>query len=189
MERMQAKVKGDNIIYCPHCGRNMIVPEELTSEKYLLHPDCGRLFRNPLINTEKKEVSVDSSIDANADSSKIMRGLLVCVVAVISLAVFGTGEPSCSSSQDDTVRNSGLDASVWQVERYIKNHLNDPDSYKSMEWSKVQKKGDVGYYVRHKYRAKNMFGGYVIHDQIFHLDADGKVIGVDNFSDYQELIQ
>ncbi len=43
MERMQAKVKGDNIIYCPHCGRNMIVPEELTSENIcfiLIVGDC-----------------------------------------------------------------------------------------------------------------------------------------------------
>lgn len=58
MERMQAKVKGDNIIYCPHCGRNMIVSEELTSEKYLLHPYCGRLFRNPLLMKEVKNIIV-----------------------------------------------------------------------------------------------------------------------------------
>jgi len=33
------------------------------------------------------------------------------------------------------------------------------------------------YWVRHKYRAKNSFGGYVIENKIFYLDEQGNVVG------------
>ena len=32
-----------------------------------------------------------------------------------------------------------------------------------------------GYYVRHKYRAKNSCGGYVIENKVFFLDSNGNV--------------
>lgn len=74
------------------------------------------------------------------------------------------------------VQNSGWDSSVHQVERYLKNALKDPDSYDGIEWSKVVPAG-TGYAVRHKYRARNSFGGMVIENQIFVLDAEGNVVG------------
>ena len=80
------------------------------------------------------------------------------------------------SDYDSEVRNSGLNSSVWQVERYLKNNLKDPDSYESIEWSAVNEmENGNGYYVRHKYRAKNSFGGYVIENKVFFLDSDGNV--------------
>jgi hypothetical protein len=48
---------------------------------------------------------------------------------------------------------------------------------KGMEWSPVTKTADGGYIVRHKYRAKNSFGGYVIEEKIFTLDSKGNVTG------------
>ena len=39
----------------------------------------------------------------------------------------------------EIVSNSGWDASVYQVERYLKDNLKDPKSYEAIEWSKVQK--------------------------------------------------
>lgn len=74
------------------------------------------------------------------------------------------------------VQNSGWDGSVYQVERYLENVLKDPDSYDGIEWSKVMPSGS-GYVVRHKYRARNSFGGMVIENRIFVLDADGNVVG------------
>lgn len=53
-------------------------------------------------------------------------------------------------------------------------------SYEGIEWGAVNKKDNGGYWVRHKYRAKNRFGGYVIENKVFHLDASGKVVGVDD---------
>ena len=76
------------------------------------------------------------------------------------------------------VKNSAWDGSVKQVKEYLKSYyLRDPDSYESIEWSEVKRKED-GYYVRHKYRAKNGFGGYVVANQLFHLDFSGNVVDV-----------
>lgn len=73
------------------------------------------------------------------------------------------------------IQNSAWDGSVWQVKDYIKKTLKDPKSYESIEWSNVVEKGNK-YQVRHKYRAKNSFGGYVIEEYVFTLDEDGNVI-------------
>ena len=75
------------------------------------------------------------------------------------------------------VKNSSLDGSVSQVVKYLKNNLKDPDSYESIEWGNVTET-DNGYIVRHKYRAKNSFGGYVIEHQIFHIDWQGNITSV-----------
>lgn len=89
-----------------------------------------------------------------------------------------TGSGIRYEMQQDIVFNSAWDNSVWQVEKYLKKNLKDPKSYEGIEWSKVVKTKTGGYMVRHKYRAKNSFGGYVISNQVFILDADGHVIQV-----------
>lgn len=78
------------------------------------------------------------------------------------------------------VKNSSLDGSVSQVVKYLKNNLKDPDSYESIEWGNVTET-DNGYIVRHKYRAKNSFGGYVIEHLIFHIDWQGNITSVSPF--------
>jgi hypothetical protein len=75
------------------------------------------------------------------------------------------------------VENSAWDGSVQQVKKYLKSTLKDPDSYESIEWSDVKETED-GYTVRHKYRAKNSLGGYVVENQIFYLDFQGNVTNV-----------
>lgn len=76
-----------------------------------------------------------------------------------------------------TVKNNKWNGGVKQVEDYLERTLRDPDSYESIEWSEVKQKDD-GYYVRHKYRAKNGFGGMVVTNQLFHLDFSGNVVDV-----------
>lgn len=76
-----------------------------------------------------------------------------------------------------TIENSAWDGSVFQVEKYLKKNLKDPDSYESIEWGKVVET-DNGYMVRHKYRAKNSFGGYTIDNNVFYLDFKGSVTNV-----------
>lgn len=75
------------------------------------------------------------------------------------------------------VKNNKWNGGVKQVEDYLECTLRAPDSYESIEWSEVKEKAD-GYYVRHKYRAKNGFGGYVVTNQLFHLDFSGNVVDV-----------
>lgn len=78
------------------------------------------------------------------------------------------------------VENSSWDASVCQVEQYLKKNLKDPKSYDSIEWSRVTKEND-NFRVRYKYRAKNSLGGYVLENQIFTLNSNGEVINVDDY--------
>jgi len=78
------------------------------------------------------------------------------------------------------VYNSSWDGSVWQVEHYLDRVLKDPDSFDAIEWSPVVEIG-YGYSVRCRYRAKNSFGGYVIEEKVFTMNAHGDVIGVEDW--------
>lgn len=107
---------------------------------------------------------------------------ILASTVVLGLFLFtATGSDDSSSSDSnanhEVVYNSSWDGSVRQVERYLKNNLKDPDSYQSIEWSKVVKQSDGSFMVRHKYRAKNSFGGYVVEEKIFTLDSSGNVTG------------
>lgn len=82
---------------------------------------------------------------------------------------------------DVDVKNSSWDGSVSQVKEYLKNNLSDNKSYESIDWSEVSETPN-GYMVRHKFRAKNGFGGYVIENKIFYLNKQGCVV---NTVDYQ----
>lgn len=73
------------------------------------------------------------------------------------------------------IQNSAWDGSVYQVKNYLKKNLKDPDSYEGIEWSNVVDNGNGTYTVRHKYRARNSFGGMVIENWIFELDENGNV--------------
>lgn len=101
--------------------------------------------------------------------------------AVLGLFLFtATGSDDSSESANsnhEVVYNSSWDGSVRQVEKYLKKNLKDPDSYQSIEWSPVVKNNDGTFMVRHKYRAKNSFGGYVVEEKIFMLDSSGNVTG------------
>lgn len=84
------------------------------------------------------------------------------------------------SGANTKVENSAWDGSVSQVKKYLRNTLKDPSSYKSIDWGNVVKTKN-GYMVRHKYRAKNSFGGYVVENNVFYLDISGNVINVAPF--------
>jgi len=75
----------------------------------------------------------------------------------------------------EAVVNSPWDGSVWQVERYLKKRLKDPESFEAVEWSQVAKTSSGAYKVRCVYRAKNSFGGYVVEQILVDLDRDGNV--------------
>jgi hypothetical protein len=74
------------------------------------------------------------------------------------------------------VENSPWDGSVYQVKNYLKKTLKDPDSYEGIEWSEVIKNNNGTYTVRHKFRARNSFGGMVVENYVFVLNETGEVI-------------
>lgn len=116
-------------------------------------------------------------------SSRLRHILSASCLIVFSVLGLGSGNSnsgsstSASTTPQEVVTNSSWDGSVRQVERYLKKNLKDPDSYEAIEWSKVVKNANGTFMVRCKYRAKNSFGGYVIENQIFVLDAQGNVTG------------
>ncbi len=69
---------------------------------------------------------------------------------------------------------------MYHVKENLKKSLKDPDSYESIEWSTVQKLDDGKFSVRHKYRAKNSFGGFSIENHIFTYDASGNILADTN---------
>jgi len=108
--------------------------------------------------------------------------LIVIAVIIGFYALITRNSGNSSTYNNDLVKNSSYDGSVYQVEDYLKDeYLKDPDSYQGIEWSKVQKDNSNSlykYYVRHKYRAKNGFGGYAVEEKIFYLDQSGNVVSV-----------
>ena len=63
---------------------------------------------------------------------------------------------------------------------YLRNNLSDWDSYKSISWSNFSNDGEE-YSILHKYKAKNMFGGYVTKVSRFYVNQDGVVTYVDEY--------
>ena len=124
--------------------------------------------------------SVNRSMFWEDHGNKII-GSIIGIVIVVLFIIFSGGEGSSSSSSK--VQNSPYDASVHQVKSYLKKTLKDPSSYEKIEWGPVvESSGNEGYkyVVRHKYRAKNSYGGYVVEHQIFYLDSQGNVLWFEN---------
>ena len=105
--------------------------------------------------------------------------IAITIFIFITYIIGANTDPNSISTP---IENSEWDGSVAQVKQYLKRNLKDPDSYEGIEWSKVTKVGNQ-YKVRHKYRAKNSFGGYVIEEFIFTLNEDGNVISKKNLLD------
>lgn len=82
------------------------------------------------------------------------------------------------AAQRAVVFNSGIDGSVFQVERWLKSNLKDPASLEFLQWSPVVSGPEKNFEVRVKYRAKNGFGGYAVEQKLFRLDSTGTVLGV-----------
>jgi hypothetical protein len=104
-----------------------------------------------------------------------------CLLIIVFMLSIGFIFKTCMDSSEKEIKNNKADGSVWQIKAYLQTNLKDPESYQAIEWGQVRqiKKEPVQYLVRHKYRAKNSFGGYVISTQYFTIDDNGKVIKVE----------
>ena len=67
------------------------------------------------------------------------------------------------------------------VKSYLRETLKDPKSYQEIEWSPSGVNDAGQYYIRHKYRAKNSFGGYVVEEKIFYLNKSYKVVRTQDY--------
>lgn len=153
---------------CPYCGSENKLQEEQIKSRYLNCGWCNNTVENPFY---KKTIM---------DLAKDNWWKIAITIFIFTLYIIGANTDPNSISTP--IENSEWDGSVAQVKQYLKRNLKDPDSYEGIEWSKVTKVGNQ-YKVRHKYRAKNSFGGYVIEEFIFTLNEDGNVISKKNLLD------
>ena len=87
--------------------------------------------------------------------------------AICALFVASSFFASCSPSPEGTAKAN--------VAKYLAKKLNDPDSYKPVDWgmlTPVSGCPNVRHYIQHGYRAKNKFGGYVATTDLFLLKDD-----------------
>lgn len=70
--------------------------------------------------------------------------LNLTLLGALAVILIGWGIAMCFGHEDPPVKeippkavvyNSEWDASVSQVEQFLKDNLNDPDSYESVEWA------------------------------------------------------
>jgi hypothetical protein len=67
---------------------------------------------------------------------------------------------------------------VRPVKAYLQRHAYDPDALQFEEWSPVAAVNTGVYLVRVRYRAKNVFGAYILKDQIFTLSKTGEILDI-----------
>jgi hypothetical protein len=87
------------------------------------------------------------------------------------------GKPQGSSGDRPVVFNDPWNGAVWQVERYLKQHLHDATSFEALEWGPVTRNAK-GYQVRCKFRSKNVLGVYATQSKTFYLSRSGDVYAV-----------
>lgn len=112
--------------------------------------------------------------------------IVLCIGGCFAMyAIKGSRSSTTKKEHSEVVYNSSFDGSVAQVEKYLEKNLKDPDSYEAIEWSDVKKVEGQShrFVVRHKYRAKNGFGGMKIENKLFYLDGSGNVI---DYKDYRK---
>ena len=113
---------------------------------------------------------------------------LLFVIIGLTAFYYSIDESGTSKPKEDLITNSTYAGSVVQVERYLKDeYLKDPDSYEGISWSAVVKLsetteiGFASYQVRHKFRAKNGYGGYNVEEMLFKLDYQGNIVEMKNW--------
>lgn len=152
-------------IKCPKCAN-----EASTADPVCRH--CGHVLNADQLRSIKN-AERDFTIKAITFGVLLLGiGWLVYSCSLSS----GKSRTVRQSIPAEVVSNSAWDGSVHQVVRWLEKNLRDPSSVEYIEWSPVTKVDSGGYRVRVKYRAKNGFGGYVVSNQLFALDADGQVV-------------
>jgi hypothetical protein len=83
---------------------------------------------------------------------------------------------------ENVIRNDYHDGgAVLQVVYWLKLNMNEATPIEYIEWSKVVIISDDYAFVRCKFRIKNMFNAYVIHNKVFTLNRSGRVVGVEDY--------
>lgn len=103
----------------------------------------------------------------------------MCAVVPFMSFIFMScdGATSNQKSSINIVYNNPFDGSVRQVKMWCEESLENPESLEVFRWGLVKKTED-GFTARCKYRSRNSSGEYIVADQIFYMNANGKIINV-----------
>lgn len=156
--------------FCPNCNISLVIMDELKDEEYLKCLTCGHIFKNPVHEFERK----------SAERTKWKWPIIFVTVVLALFLLVEIGENGSGFNNQSTLSETKAMAGVRIYLKY--NYLKDPDSYKSMKWGPagIYNKENNTYFMMHKFRAKNSYGGYVIEEWLFVLNADGEVIQMKN---------
>jgi len=194
--RLVLKLPGSNCLIESH--REFGIPADSPAFELLKHLKSGdSLFFSGMLVPDKKDGFLELSLtesggmsepeyslifvaldQTRTDESLVAQGMASADEKFQSHLAKLEAKLEAERERRERPHNSEWDGSVRQVKRYLQRNLVDPKSYQSIEWGKVLAKdsGPCAYLVRHKYRAKNSFGGYVVEDQGFCMDAQCTVI-------------
>ena len=164
------------IVICPYCGSQNIVYNRAHNQKCNV---CHQSF-SVMYNDEALGHSDDLNLNEN-DGTKVSFSKVFRICLLIGAIIFCLCS-LCSSPDDNTpLTNKYQTTVIVGVKDYLRHTLKDPDSYQDIEWSQIGENNAGRLYVRHKYRAKNSFGGYVVENKIFYLDKQGHVVGCEDY--------
>ena len=160
--------------FCPNCNMSLIVADELKDEEYIKCMSCGHIFKNPLYEY----------VARNAKKKKWKWPMIFLAICFALFLLSKAGEHSNGNyGSIDSQNGPSNTEAMAGVRTYLKHHyLKDPDSYRSMNWgpSGIYSKENNTYFMMHKFRAKNSYGGYVIEEWLFVLNTDGRVVKMIN---------
>lgn len=164
------------------------IPSDDDTSKIILLNYLSNFYGNPdLVYQEKKYEDFRAhwkTQKQNIDYSSVFTGLTKVIIEdpnnITPIDWEKIRQETEERNASTVVENNAFNGSVYQVKDYLKDNLNDPKSYESLSWSPVSKTDD-GFMVRHKYRAKNVYGGLIIKEQVFYLNKQGVVINVVDF--------
>ena len=171
-------------VSCPYCGNVETVP---VGEKRHRCSLCRGLYEVIYDDGTKKEAKdkstpklfqSDNQSGNNVDVKKSIKNILIVAAIIVGIVSLF----SLFSSNDSDPMPTRTDSSVMVgVKSYLRETLKDPKSYQEIEWSPSGVNDAGQYYIRHKYRAKNSFGGYVVEEKIFYLNKSYKVVRTQDY--------
>ena len=151
---------------CHYCGNTDSGTENKVWHKCSA---CGKVFQaSTPLDKRLASTTNNQTISTEQPKSSILKW--ICSIITVLAIFFMIGKCNVDDPKIDV--RAG-------VQYYLKHHyLKDPKSYESISWSEVGTDELGEYYIRHRYRAKNSFGGYVVEEKTFYLDKDYRIIRV-----------
>lgn len=157
---IEAPDKADVIFTCPNCHKELITYDKVERKKETLRNE--RIKQEQIYKRYKKKIKWGSII-----------------VLIISLYLY------TKNTSDYTYNNPRQQDIQMAVKNYLKQNLDDPDSYKSASWyGFTYNKADKTYSIWHQYRHRNEYNAVQLETQFFTLDSQKNVIQVRDGEDF-----